>query len=784
MTLIFAQCNPVSKLGKKEYLLIKNTITIEKQQKGKSKVKANYETIADLEDYLQQRPNTKMLGIFKFHLGAYNFTTRRRRKQKSDDTDPSFTKKIETDIQKIVGEPPVLSDSVLIAKTVRQMKLYLYNKGYFNNQVNDSTVYLNYLKHDGGKARVYYTIIPGPQYTIGKLSYQIRDLGIASKLNKDEKVSLIQIGSSYDENTLNKERERIVKELKNLGYFFFSKGYISFEADTTLNGHSIGLTLKIDPFKEKSKSETVERNHRRYRIGKIFIQPDFYPAEEHRRLDTVSFNGYHFLVIPGSVNEARDQNGYVKFNTIIRKTFMRKDEYFMIDKFDNTYKHLASLNIFKFINIQFQRTDNEGELNCLIQLNPIPQHTIQIEAEGTNASGNLGIAENFIYRNKNMFKGAELFEASIKTALEAQKVFTDNEQTIDDLGLFNTIEAGPEVKIKFPRLLFPVKEERIPKRYDPKSTLNLLYNYQQRADYTRWIWEGGLSYAWKESQRKTHVLSPVNVSSVKIKEDSPILDSAFANAFLRNSFTDHFIAATRYSFIYTSQRLNKKVNFTYFRGNIEVAGNALRAASGFTSAEADTGGVYSVFGIDYSQYVRADLDVRNYNFINQHSTIVFRFAAGLGFPYGNSSVMPFEKSFFSGGANGLRAWQARNIGPGAYNGDINFDQIADIKLEANIESRFEFIGPLEGAAFIDAGNIWLTHDDVQRDGAQFKFNSFYNEIAIGAGLGIRLNYDYFIIRVDVAMPVKDPSKPVGKRWVVDNASFDDINYNLGIGYPF
>ena len=784
MTLLFVQCNPVSKLGKKEYLLVKNTIMIQKPGKGKTAIKDSYETIADLENYLQQKPNTKLLGIFKFHLGAYNFTTRRRKKKESDGKDPSFTEKIETDIQKIVGEPPVLSDSNRIAKTVRQMKLYLYNKGYFNNQVTDSIVYFNYLKHDGGKARVYYTVTPGPQYTIGKLSYEIRDSGISSMLKREEKTSLIQIGSSYNERTLDAERERIVKEIKNLGFFFFSKSFISFVADTTLDGHSIALTLTIDQFKDRSKKKPEVLNHRRYKIGKIFIQPDFYPTEEQRRLDTVSYNGYHFLVIPGSVNESGDQNGYVKFNTIVRKVFMRSNEYFKIDNFDNTYKHLAALNIFKFINIQFQRTDTIGELNCIIQLNPIPQHTIQIEAEGTHASGNLGIAENFIYRNKNLFKGAELFEASIKTALEAQKVFTDNEQIIDELGLFNTVEAGAEVKLKFPRLLFPVKEERIPKRYNPISTLNLLYNYQLRADYTRWIWEGGLSYEWKESQRKTHILSPVNVSSVKIQEDSPILDSTIANAFLRNSFTDHFIAGTRYSFIYTSQRLNKKVNFTYFKGNLEVAGNVLRGASSLTNAVADTGGVFSVFGIAYSQYVRADVDVRNYYFINQHSTVVFRFAAALGLPYGNSRVMPFEKSFFSGGANGLRAWQARNIGPGAYNGDINFDQIADIKLEANIESRFEFIGPLEGAAFIDAGNIWLTREDIERPGAQFQFNSFYNEIAIGAGLGIRLNYDYFIIRVDVAMPIKDPSQPVGQRWVIGNASFEDINYNLGIGYPF
>ncbi|MBL4577797.1 MAG: BamA/TamA family outer membrane protein, partial [Flavobacteriales bacterium] len=578
---------------------------------------------------------------------------------------------------------------------------------------------------------------------------------------------------------------KIVKRLKNEGYFFFSKDYVRFTADTSLGGHSIALTIIIDPFKKKTTSGFKETAHKKYKIKNIYIQPDFYPEEASRPLDTVTYGDYNFLIFKESINEKADRNAYIRFKTLSRKVFIRKDEYFKIDNFDNTYRHLAALKIFKFINIQFQKSEKEDELNCLIQLNPIPKHTIQIEAEGTHASGNLGIAENFIYRNKNIFKGAETLEISIKAGLEGQKTFAGETESIDELGLFNTVEAGPELKVNFPRLLFPIKEEMIPKRYDPKTSLRASYNYQVRSDYTRWIWEGGFTYEWKESARKTHVLAPFNISSVKIKDDSPILDSTFSNAFLRNSFTNHFISATRYSFIYTSQQLNRKVNFTYFRGNVEVAGNFLRGASRVSDAPADsTYGSYSIFGIQYAQYLRADIDVRNYNFINRYSTIVFRFAAGLGLPYGNSSVMPFEKSYFAGGANGLRAWQARNIGPGAYNGEVSFDQIADVKLEGNIESRFEFLGPLEGAAFIDAGNIWLTLEDPDRPGAVFAPDKFLNEIAMGAGLGIRLNYNYFIIRVDAAIRIKDPREPVGQRWVHPYDSFSDINYNLGIGYPF
>ncbi|MBL4656873.1 MAG: BamA/TamA family outer membrane protein [Flavobacteriales bacterium] len=793
--LTFSQCNPISKLGKDEYLLVKNTITLDKtkhitSENAKDQREDNYETMSDLDGYLQQKPNTKMLGLFKFHLGAYNFATRKRKSRLLKESELDLVEEIDTKIEKIIGEPPVLVSKKSVQKTVEQMQLYLYDKGYFNNRVQDSITYKIYPKHEGGKARVEYLVSPGHRYTIGKLSYQIKDGGIEYLLKNDKLESLLSIGMYYDEHGLDDERERLVKKLKNQGYFFMSKEYIRYIADTSLGGHSIALTMIIDRFKEKTEAGVEEKNHQRYKIRSVYIQPDFFPEELKRDIDTVRFNDYSFLIFAGSLHPNADRNAYIRFKTLSRKVFMKEEEYFNLDNFNNTYKHLASLRIFKFINIEFKRTEADGELICLIQLNPTPKHSVQIEAEGTFASGDLGIAESFSYRNKNTFKGAELLEVSVKTALESQQAFADNTEDIGELGLFNTIQVEPGLKFNFPRLLFPIKEEKIPKRYSPKTELYISYNYQIRSDYTRWIWGGGFAYEWKESTQKTHILAPIYLSSVKIKDDSPILATTITNPFLANSFTNHFISSSRYSFIYTSQQLNKKVNFTYFRGDLEFAGNAVKGINSVTSPEPDS----TIFGIYYAQYAKADLDVRNYQFINRHSTLVFRFAAGLGLPYENSEVMPFEKSYFSGGANGLRAWQSRNVGPGSYidttitkghEGDQhNHNQIADIKLEWNIESRFEFIGPLEGAAFLDAGNIWLTGYDKDRPKGQFDFNSFYNEIAIGGGLGIRLNYEYFIIRVDAAVKIKDPREQAGQRWVLNDAKFSTIVYNLGIGYPF
>jgi outer membrane protein assembly factor BamA len=292
-------------------------------------------------------------------------------------------------------------------------------------------------------------------------------------------------------------------------------------------------------------------------------------------------------------------------------------------------------------------------------------------------------------------------------------------------------------------------------------------------------------YEWKESIYKTHTFEPLIISSTKIADNSPILEDTTINAFIKNSFIDHLTTATRYVFIFNNQLLGKNRNFSYLRGNIEFAGNTLRAINNLSNKldnETDTS--YSIGGIQYAQYIRTDFDFRYYNIINQHSTIVFRLAAGLGVPYGNSQSLPFEKSFFVGGANGIRAWEARNLGPGSYNGKVNFDQIGDIKIEANLESRFKIISIFEGAAFIDAGNIWLSQEDPDRLGAKINTSSFLSELAIGGGFGVRLNFNFFIIRLDAAYKLKDPSYDKNSRWIIDNLSFNKATWNFGIGYPF
>ncbi|PCH96555.1 MAG: hypothetical protein COB85_03405 [Bacteroidetes bacterium] len=784
-------CNPTRRLSSDENLLVKNVI-VKKYHSGtelKSKKRGRLKN-DESSNYLRQKPNTKMLKLFRFHLWVYNIAASKnlpdedKAKNKKRNKKKSKTKKIKN----IVGEAPVVVDSNLAAKSARQIEIYLNSKGFLNASVRDSIAYRKKRKkRGGGKCVAYYLADYGPRFKINSIKYKIEESNIAFHVRSDSSNFSLKEGMFFDRDKLDKDRDVIAHTLRNNGYYFFSKDNIFFEADSSVGNQLIDIKLGIKKRQEyNSKDSLIETDHIRYKINKILIQSHFIRNLESPIFDTLLFQDYLFVENVNNLKK-EDRSKYIKYQTITRKVFLKPGNLFKIDDLQSTYQHLARLHIYKFINITFNISDKPGFLDCFIQLSPVTRQSFSIETEGTHSSGDLGIGANLIYRNKNTFKGAELLEIKFKGALEAQKTLISTSESVEPLDVFNTYEVGPETKIYIPKFVFPIISKKIPKRYDPKTTFSIAYNYQHRADYTRTIAKGSYAYEWKESIFKTHILSPIGVNLVSIDPNSPILAtlSTIKNDFVRNSFIDHFTSSSRYSFIYNNQTLNRIVSFTYFRVNIEAAGNTLRALSKAFNAPLDTAtGNYELFSIQFSQYVLIDFDFRRYSVINEHTKLVSRFAAGLGLPYGNSTVMPFEKSYFAGGANGLRGWQARDLGPGSFVGPNNFDQIGDIRLEANLETRFEIISIFEGAAFVDAGNIWLTQEDEERPGALFEFEDFLSEIAVDAGLGLRLNFNFFIIRLDAAVPVTSPSNAYGKRWVLGNSKTEDINYNIGIGYPF
>jgi outer membrane protein assembly factor BamA len=354
--------------------------------------------------------------------------------------------------------------------------------------------------------------------------------------------------------------------------------------------------------------------------------------------------------------------------------------------------------------------------------------------------------------------------------------------------LFNTFETGIETSIEIPKFLVPISQERFPKYFKPKTTISAGYNFQKRPDFKRTISNLSFGYDWKQSRYIQHIFNPIEINAVKIYPDSAFKATidAFADKRLKYQYTDHFILNLRYSFIYNNQDPNKKKNFTFFRANFESAGSFLNIIKRVFDDTKNQNGDYEVFNLIYSQYLRFDIELKRYLYFNLNNYLVLRTSSGIGLPYGNSRQLPYEKSFVAGGANDIRAWRLRSLGPGSYFDAKaeNFDRIGDISIEFNIENRFQIYKLLHAALFVDAGNIWLNKANILFPNGEIQADKFLKQIAIGAGFGARLDFSFLLIRVDAAIPIRNPSKTTDREWVIAHSSLRDFVLNFGIGYPF
>jgi len=428
-------------------------------------------------------------------------------------------------------------------------------------------------------------------------------------------------------------------------------------------------------------------------------------------------------------------------------------------------------------------------LDCHIQLSPSTRQAFSVEAQGTNTEGNPGLSASIIYQNRNLFRGAEILEVKLRGGVETQVVFgaVENRPIWDGLP-FNTLEFSPEVSLTLPKFISPFRTDRLLRYGNPRTIISASYNFQQRPDYTRSIVNARFGYQWSQNLTKQHRFNPIEVNFVNIYNE----DTAFVNRIeslrdelLRNSYRPHMTPTTNYTFIYSSQKLNRRENFSFLRVRLESSGNILRGIMALAQTDKDTTGSYRLFNIPFSQYLKYEVDFRRYLMLNNHTQLVLRTYHGLAFPLLNLGAVPFESSFFAGGANGIRAWQVRSLGPGSLPASLNLgDQFADIKLEFNIEYRFDIYRWFKGAVFADAGNIWLVKPDKDRPQSNFDFRRFYKEIALGIGVGLRLDLNFFVIRLDMATPMHDPSEREDDRWVIDRFRPGDIQFQFGIGYPF
>lgn len=725
----------------------------------------------ELKTHLRQKENLKILGFLKFHLWLYNMSAVKR----------------ENGWFKRIGEPPVIYDTGLKNKSAQQLKQYMFNKGYYQAIIADTVILRN------KKAKVIYKVTSGQPYLIRNIHYQIKDNNIAVLLDSPDFETLLNKGDVFDVDKLELERQKIANYLKNQGYYKFAEEYIHYRVDSTFTSRLVDLEMILES--PDVLNDSNPGVHKKYSVLDYSIYIDQQKKQKNNQLssvntyrDTTKINGFTFFY-----------NGTLPLReSLFLKTIeLAPGNRYTKRKEDKTYNNLYALRQFKYVNIQyFEELNNsdslDGKLNGKIFLPLQVKQNYSFDIEGTNTSGNLGIAGNLNYQHRNLLGGAEIFDITIKGGTERQIAQIDNENKE-----YNTREFGGEIKLTVPGFLFPVNEQKFNLYALPFTSFSLAYNYQDRPDYTRTIVNATVGYQWKSSARFTHNFNLLDLNAVRIFSLNASFINQIKDLYIKSSYTDHIISSSSYNLIFNNQGLNKRPDYHYFRMNLETSGNFLWAISNFfarkkyftnDSTSLDQTAYYKYFDTRFAQYVKGDFDYR-YSFrFDKYNLVATRVFAGVAFPYGNFNVIPFEKRYFTGGANGVRAWQVRSLGPGTYiaASDEYPNQSADIKLEANIEYRFKLFWMLEGALFVDAGNIWAINRFDNREGAQFHFDRFYNEFAVGTGLGLRLVSSYFILRADLGLKLRDPSLEDGARWIPQNRSFNmsDLNFNIAIGYPF
>lgn len=783
---LLCACKPTRFVAEGEHLLVRNTVHIEDGAIAKE----------DIQAVLKQKPNRKIFGVVPFHLSVWN-TAKKRNK------DGRFNQYLLNN----VGEAPVIFEPVLLEKSEEQVRQYMINHGYFDAAVQ-TQAWLN-----GKTAELHYYVHPGKPYKLRKIAFSFEDTALIREFRRDIG-SLLAPGDRFDADLLDRERERISRELKNRGYYTFDKQYLRFDVDTNLVGEKFDITVRFLNMRDQENingtDSIVQKRHLRHYINNIVVNTDYRMGQGvFSGTDTIFSRDIAYLGFGKPAFRPERLNHFI---------YVEEGSLYNLSKTEYTYDRLNSLRNFKMISISFAPVETEGDarqLDMLINLSPAEKQSLTLETVGTNRSGNLGVEASLTYGNKNTFRGAERLDLRLVGGLEYQRSSSSLEnqsqaELIENFTPFNTYEYGLEAGITVPDFIWNRTSDRLPYFKEPKSTLNFAFNSQSRPQYERNLFNASYQLAFKTTDRNMFTLSIMDVSYINL-EKTPEFTRQLQrtnNSLLINSYNDHLIPATRLSYSFTTQEMNKLKNFYYVKFNIEGAGNLARLAAPVFNApfDAETNS-YKIFDIRFAQYLKADGEFNKYVILNKSSQFVYRILSGVGFPYKNLNVLPFERSFFAGGSNDMRAWRSRSLGPGGFFDTLGVDQVGEMQLELNLEYRFALTKLVEGALFTDIGNVWLLRYDPQRSDAEFSIKRFYKEFAIGPGVGLRLNFNFFILRFDVGYQAKDPGLPEGERWFFQSKDISGplmeqvnqrrraegfrelppphrINFNFGINYPF
>lgn len=681
------------------------------------------------------------------------------------------------------GTAPTILNPALTQRTQTQLGYYYFSKGYFYNQVSFNIAYDTAHR----SAQVTYNVETGPLSTISSIQYNIASTAVKAQVLADTLERVVKIGNAYDEGILEEERNRLATHLRNSGFYGFNKDWIRYTADTTAGNHSVKLLIDINDPVFTQNDSTYTFPHQKYHIGNIYIDYGFnYLQPIVTYSDTVQDEGYSFLI--------RQQEEY-KPDLIARAIHFNKGQLYNANDVKDTYTHLSSLGVFGATEIEFIPSEDTNLVSAYIRLTPMPKRSFTTQMEGTNTSGNYGIAGNITMLNRNFFGGGEIFDLSLKGGLQAQVNYSQDDKN----ALFNTYEITAETGITFSRFLLPTRyQDKFPKRMRPTTRLSTSYSQQTRIEFQRRIWKVGLSYQWKESANKSWQWSVLDFNYVNLLD----ANTQYINSlFFKTGFQDNLILAQRITYSYNPMNKGNTSQWSVFKGSFEGSGNILKLLDNSIGFAKDPEtGQGKLMDVPYAQYIRAELDYRHYIKTGLNSEFVSRAFAGVTYNYGNSPFLPpFEKNFLAGGSQDIRGWVAYKLGPGALPNIVydtaNYAAVAPLKLMINLEQRFKITGDLYGAMFVDMGNVWLFDRNYRRsdipgvpesvvEDMKFNFKTFLRQSAVGTGLGLRYDFGFFQLRLDGGIKVWDPTEPEGFQYVLDGLQWRTITFNFALGYPF
>ena len=777
---MFASCNVTSLLPSNEYLLQKVKVEEDKDIPRRERIKSD-----EVTRYIRQTPNKRFLGS-DFYVWIYLMA-----KPEKDNW--------WNNLKRRVGEVPILFNMRDTERSVLNLKTYLDSRGYYSSQVSFA-VDTTYRKR---RAKVIYSFKQGKPYHIDTISYEFRDRFLEPILLPDTVNTLLHKGDIFDISVLDKERERIALYLKDRGYYSFTVNNIEYVADTLGGDNKVGVKMivKQNLLGYNARGNAIYDNNMVYRLRNINVVPSYNAVMAKSRenyfdgLDTMEYRGLN-IVFRGKQPRVREK--------VLRGAIPLYPNYlYNYSRVNSTYQNLMSMGYFKSARISFSEVPDslaprgaityiggektltqinytrEGYLDCDILCTPALRQSIKAELEGSTTSSFYGLKAVLGYQNRNIFRGAELFELTGTAGYEYMKAPNSKKR--------HAMEFGLAASLSFPRFLmanYAMKQSVLA----PKTRFEISYNYQDRPYYRRGLSSLLWEYSWRNRKSSSFVIRPVTVNWVDVSKMDEKYFNSLQNQYLKYSFQSQLILALSGSYVYNKVYKNAPNNRTTVRVNAEAAGNLLDGLVHLFLKQKTEAGYREILGIRYSQYVRGDISASHKIMLGKVTALAGRLYAGVGYAYGNSEAIPFDRMFYAGGSNSMRGWAPRTLGPGSSAAPTNViypTQLGDMKLEANIEFRFPIWGIFHGATFFDAGNVWyVEHKGVEYpEGSVFRFNEFYKQIALNTGIGLRLDVKFAILRLDWGIRLHDPNKPVGERWI-HNFKWKNTSLNFGVGYPF